>query len=76
MEDAYQYHEVNSEQPEQSQNNDEPPKKKSKIKKILTIAYIVLSVLAIGGMSKMIGRDIMEQGVILWQKTKSCDRME
>lgn len=46
MEDAYQYHEVNSEQPEQSQNNDEPPKKKSKIKKILTIAYIVLSVLA------------------------------
>lgn len=47
MEDAYQYHEVNSEQPEQSQNNDEPPKKKSKIKKILTIAYIVLSVLAI-----------------------------
>ena len=29
MEDAYQYHEVNSEQPEQSQNNDEPPKKKS-----------------------------------------------
>lgn len=47
MEDAYQYHEVNSEQPEQSQNNDEPPKKKSKIKKILTIAYIVLSVLAL-----------------------------
>ena len=37
MEDAYQYHEVNSEQPEQSQNNDEPPKKKSKIKKILTM---------------------------------------
>ena len=54
MEDAYQYHEVNSEQPEQSQNNDEPPKKKSKIKKILTIAYIVLSVLAIGGMSSNI----------------------
>lgn len=41
MEDAYQYHEVNSEQPEQSQNNDEPPKKKSKIKKILTITILV-----------------------------------
>ena len=42
MEDAYQYHEVNSEQPEQSQNNDEPPKKKSKIKKILMILSILV----------------------------------
>ena len=54
MEDAYQYHEVNSEQSEQSRNNDEPPKKKGKIKKILTIAYIVVSVLVIGGMSSNI----------------------
>ena len=54
MEDAYQYHEVNSEQPEQSQNNDESPKKKGKIKKILAITYIVLSVLVIGGMSSNI----------------------
>ena len=41
MEDAYQYHEVNSEQPEQSQNNDEPPKKKSKIKKISSLRIVL-----------------------------------
>ena len=33
MEDACQYHEVNSEQPEQSQNNDEPPKKEGQDQK-------------------------------------------
>ena len=44
MEDAYQYHEVNSEKPEQSQNNDESSKKKGKIKKILTIAYDIVNI--------------------------------
>lgn len=33
MEDAYQYHEVNSEKPEQSQNNDESSKRRAKSKR-------------------------------------------
>lgn len=70
MEDAYQYHEVNSEQPEQSQNNDEPPKKKSKIKKILTIAYIVLSVLAIAYATDYENRYGYEHKIVQTRKNK------
>lgn len=51
MKNTYEYHEVNSGQSENLQNNDEPPKRKGKIKRILSIAYIVVSAVIIVGMS-------------------------